>query len=235
MAARIERLVSGLRETEKYYPEPDVTVIETAFALGQIYVERFYFVAEILSESDRREVLEAKLAYYQPHEHNKCVLFVRQDRVGADQQDRQADGTWQARALTTPEARSRFPASARSGASAISTNSRRSIHSHARDRRQIRPSAAAAKQGGSVMDFGVATSTRGALGNREGYIAVAEAAERLGFGFISVNDHIIVPRDIASRYPYSEAANGRAARPAIASISWPRWPFSPAAPSGCGC
>ena len=35
------------------------------------------------------------------------------------------------------------------------------------------------------MDFGVATSTRGALGNRDGYIAVAERAERLGFGFIS--------------------------------------------------
>ena len=85
-----------LKGDEKYNPEPDVTVIDTAFALGQIYVERFYFVAEILSESDRREVLEAKLAYYQQHEHNRCVLFVRQDRVGADQHDRQGDGSWQA-------------------------------------------------------------------------------------------------------------------------------------------
>jgi probable F420-dependent oxidoreductase len=55
------------------------------------------------------------------------------------------------------------------------------------------------------MDFGVATLTRGALGNRKGYVAVAEAAERLRYGFISVNDHIVVPRDIASRYPYSES------------------------------
>jgi probable F420-dependent oxidoreductase len=55
------------------------------------------------------------------------------------------------------------------------------------------------------MDFGVATSTRGALGNRKGYLSVAERAERLGYGFISVNDHIVVPRDIASRYPYSES------------------------------
>jgi probable F420-dependent oxidoreductase len=54
------------------------------------------------------------------------------------------------------------------------------------------------------MDFGVATSTRGAMETREGYIAVAEAAEKLGFGFISVNDHVVVPRDIASRYPYSD-------------------------------
>jgi probable F420-dependent oxidoreductase len=54
------------------------------------------------------------------------------------------------------------------------------------------------------MDFGVATVTRGPCATREGYIAVAEAAERLGFGFIGVNDHIVVPGDIASRYPYSE-------------------------------
>jgi probable F420-dependent oxidoreductase len=54
------------------------------------------------------------------------------------------------------------------------------------------------------MDFGVATLTRGECATRGGYIAVAEAAERLGFGFISVNDHIVVPGDIASRYPYSE-------------------------------
>ncbi len=54
------------------------------------------------------------------------------------------------------------------------------------------------------MDFGVATSTRGAVGTRDGYTAVAQAAERLGFGFISVNDHVVVPADIASRYPYSE-------------------------------
>src|SRR6187397_496606 len=56
-----------------------------------------------------------------------------------------------------------------------------------------------------AMDFGVATVTRGACAAREGYIAVAEAAERLGFGFISVNDHVVVPRDIAPRYPYSES------------------------------
>jgi len=55
------------------------------------------------------------------------------------------------------------------------------------------------------MDFGIATVTRGECASREGYIAVAEAAERLGFGFISVNDHVVVPRGIASRYPYSES------------------------------
>jgi len=32
------------------------------------------------------------------------------------------------------------------------------------------------------MHFGVATLTRGALGNRNGYLAVAEVAERLAVG-----------------------------------------------------
>ena len=61
------------------------------------------------------------------------------------------------------------------------------------------------------MDLGVATSSRGALGNRGGYMTVAEAAERLGFGFLSVNDHVIVPSAIASRYPYSESGEWAAA------------------------
>jgi probable F420-dependent oxidoreductase len=62
------------------------------------------------------------------------------------------------------------------------------------------------------MDFGVATSTRGQCATREGYLAVAEAAEGLGFGFVGVNDHVVVPRTIASRYPYSESGEwaGRA-------------------------
>jgi Uma2 family endonuclease len=82
-----------LKGDEKYNPEPDVTVIDAAVALGQIYVERFYFVAEVLSDSDKKAVLEAKLRYYQDHQHNRCVLFVHQDRLGAEQHDREG-GSW---------------------------------------------------------------------------------------------------------------------------------------------
>ena len=84
---------------EKYNPEPDVTVIDTTVALGQIYVGRFYFVAEVLSESDKNAVVEAKLRYYQDHRHNRCVLFVRQDRVEAEQHDREGAG-WRPRQLS---------------------------------------------------------------------------------------------------------------------------------------
>jgi Uma2 family endonuclease len=83
---------------EKYNPEPDVTVIDTSHSLGQIYAERFYFVAEVLSESDKKAVLEAKLRYYQDHEHNRCVLFVHQDSICADQYDREG-GVWRPRHL----------------------------------------------------------------------------------------------------------------------------------------
>lgn len=89
---------------EKYNPEPDVTVIDAATAIGQVYVERFYLVAEGLSKSDKRDVLEAKLSYYKEHENNRCVLFVRQDLIGADQHDRQNDGVWRKKHLSSPAA-----------------------------------------------------------------------------------------------------------------------------------
>jgi Uma2 family endonuclease len=98
-----------LEGDEKYNPEPDVTVIDTAFVAGQIYIQRFYFVAEVLSPSDKKAVLEAKLRYYQEHEHNRCVLFVRQDRVGAVQHDRQARGGWRRRPLARAGATLTFP------------------------------------------------------------------------------------------------------------------------------
>jgi Uma2 family endonuclease len=98
-----------LKGDEKYNPEPDVTVIDTAVAIGQIYVQRFYFVAEVLSESDKKAVLEAKLRYYQEHAHNRCVLFVRQDRVGAVQHDRQTGGRWRRRQLARPGVALTFP------------------------------------------------------------------------------------------------------------------------------
>jgi Uma2 family endonuclease len=94
---------------EKYNPEPDVTVIDTDFVVGQIYVQRFYLVAEVLSESDKKPVLEAKLRYYQDHEHNRCVLLVRQDRVSGVQYDRQARGDWRRRQLAKPGAVLTFP------------------------------------------------------------------------------------------------------------------------------
>jgi|SRR5262245_22571428 Uma2 family endonuclease len=98
-----------LKDDNKYNPEPDVTVIDTAFVVGQVYVKRFYFVAEVLSESDEKAVLDKKLRYYRRHEHNRCILLVRQDRVGAVQYDRQVRGGWHRRQLARPGSALTFP------------------------------------------------------------------------------------------------------------------------------
>ena len=45
-----------LQGDEKYNPEPDVTVIDASPPPGQIYAQRFYFVAEVLSASSLRRL-----------------------------------------------------------------------------------------------------------------------------------------------------------------------------------
>jgi len=55
------------------------------------------------------------------------------------------------------------------------------------------------------MKFGLSTLTRGVFSTPEAYAAVAKAAERAGFDFLSVSDHLVVPADLKSRYPYDVA------------------------------
>ena len=53
------------------------------------------------------------------------------------------------------------------------------------------------------MKFGVSTLSRGLFTSRQAYKAVAQAAEKAGFDFMSVNDHVIVPAKLDSPYPYT--------------------------------
>jgi probable F420-dependent oxidoreductase len=55
------------------------------------------------------------------------------------------------------------------------------------------------------VKFGLSTLTRGVFTTPESYAAVAKAAERAGFDFLSVSDHLVVPEKLASRYPYDAA------------------------------
>lgn len=52
------------------------------------------------------------------------------------------------------------------------------------------------------MKFGLSTLTSGVFTTREAYMAVAKAAERAGFDFMSVSDHLVVPAKLESHYPY---------------------------------
>jgi probable F420-dependent oxidoreductase len=57
------------------------------------------------------------------------------------------------------------------------------------------------------MKFGFTVPTRGPLATRESIKAIMEKGEALGFAYATVNDHIVVPKDVASRYPYSEGGD----------------------------
>jgi len=62
------------------------------------------------------------------------------------------------------------------------------------------------------MDFGVNLATRGVTGGAEGLLAVATRAEALGFGYVTANDHLVVPTRIASPYPYTPTGQWPGAR-----------------------
>ena len=62
-----------------------------------------------------------------------------------------------------------------------------------------------------TIEFGLSTLSRGILVSRAAYLEVAQAAERAGFAFLSVNDHLIVPGRLGSAYPYTQGGAWAAA------------------------
>ena len=54
------------------------------------------------------------------------------------------------------------------------------------------------------MQFGLSAPFRGPLATARNIRLIAEKAEQLGYGYLTVSDHIVVPNAIASAYPYSE-------------------------------
>ncbi|MBT7977432.1 MAG: LLM class flavin-dependent oxidoreductase, partial [Rhodospirillaceae bacterium] len=54
------------------------------------------------------------------------------------------------------------------------------------------------------MQFGMMIMARGPGGRAPGLTAMAQAAENGGLDMIGINDHVVVPGDINSAYPYSD-------------------------------
>jgi len=54
-----------------------------------------------------------------------------------------------------------------------------------------------------ALKIGLHTFLRGAMASRRDITAIAQCADKLGFSHIGINDHIVVPTDINSRYPYT--------------------------------
>ena len=55
------------------------------------------------------------------------------------------------------------------------------------------------------MEYGFSMPTRGPMANPDSLVELAVRGEQLRFGIISVSDHIVIPRSIDSRYPYSDS------------------------------
>jgi len=83
--------------TVPYDPEPDVAVIREDENPDPRYAERFYLVAEVLSESDKG-IIESKRDIYRAHPSCMCILLVRQDRLEIIVDRRTGDG-WRSQVL----------------------------------------------------------------------------------------------------------------------------------------
>jgi probable F420-dependent oxidoreductase len=55
------------------------------------------------------------------------------------------------------------------------------------------------------MQFGFGLPTRGPMATPQSLASLARQGEELGFAVISVSDHVIIPKSIASTYPYNES------------------------------
>ena len=54
------------------------------------------------------------------------------------------------------------------------------------------------------MQYGFGVPTRGPLSTPESLATLAKRGEEMGFDIIGVSDHVVIPRRVDSRYPYSE-------------------------------
>lgn len=99
---RADREIGLIVSMSGYYrPEPELAVVDAEIDEEQSHASRFYLVAEVLSEGDEaaygdsgKTVIETKLDFYHSHEHNRCIIVVRQDRTEVALYLRGADGSW---------------------------------------------------------------------------------------------------------------------------------------------
>ncbi len=54
------------------------------------------------------------------------------------------------------------------------------------------------------MQFGFNAPTAGALAVPESLLRIVTEGEAMGFDYATISDHVVIPRDIAARYPYTD-------------------------------
>lgn len=55
------------------------------------------------------------------------------------------------------------------------------------------------------MEYGFSIPARGPLADTGSITAMAQRGEQLGFTYLAIPDHIVIPRSIASTYPYTQS------------------------------
>src|SRR3954452_14192476 len=55
------------------------------------------------------------------------------------------------------------------------------------------------------MQIGCSAPTSGPLIDPDSLVRIATEAEMLGFDYVTVSDHVMMPKSVVSRYPYSES------------------------------
>jgi len=84
-----------------YRPVPEVTVTDADVDTTRHYVDRFHLVAEVLSDSDRRDASALKLPLYRSHAPNRCVLLIEQKTVWVQVHTREPGAEWTAETLVS--------------------------------------------------------------------------------------------------------------------------------------
>jgi alkanesulfonate monooxygenase SsuD/methylene tetrahydromethanopterin reductase-like flavin-dependent oxidoreductase (luciferase family) len=56
-----------------------------------------------------------------------------------------------------------------------------------------------------TMQIGCSAPTSGPLIGPDSLLRIATEAENLGYDYVTVSDHVMIPTSIASRYPYSDS------------------------------
>jgi len=95
--AAYQNIGVNIVSTAPYDPEPDVAVIREDENPDPRYADRFYLVAEVLSDSDER-IIESKREIYRAHASCTCILLIRQDRAEIMVERRTGEG-WRTQVL----------------------------------------------------------------------------------------------------------------------------------------
>lgn len=71
-------------EVDMFRPEADVAVLDNSIDQETSWADRFYLVAEVLSESNTDKDIELKRVRYIRHPDNQYVLIIDQKKIGLE-------------------------------------------------------------------------------------------------------------------------------------------------------